>query len=82
MTLINLIVNGPQISIAVRTEILDNATKEFMNKFPDAVIINIGCGLDTRFSRMDNGKVRWYDLDLPDPFTLEDNSLKKLIVTK
>lgn len=31
MTLINLIVNGPQISIAVRTEILDNATKEFMN---------------------------------------------------
>jgi O-methyltransferase involved in polyketide biosynthesis len=45
-----------QISIAVRTEILDNATKELMNKFPCAVIINIGCGLDTRFSRIDNGK--------------------------
>ena len=46
-----------QLSVAVRTEILDNATNEFMNKFPDAVIINIGCCLDTRFSRIDNGKI-------------------------
>ena len=59
MTLINLTDEwATQLSIAVRTEILDNATNEFMNKFPDAVIINIGCGLDTRFSRIDNGKIR------------------------
>ena len=41
-----------------------------MNKFPDAVIINLGCGLDTRFSRIDNGKVCWYDLDLPESIKL------------
>jgi O-methyltransferase involved in polyketide biosynthesis len=59
-----------QISIAVRTEILDDATREFMDKFPDAVIVNIGCGLDTRFSRLNNGKIYWYDLDLPEVINL------------
>ena len=71
-----------QISIAVRTEILDNATKEFITKFPDAVIINIGCGLDTRFSSeliMEKfvGMISIY----PSPFISEDNFLKKQIVT-
>jgi O-methyltransferase involved in polyketide biosynthesis len=56
-----------QISVAVRTEILDNATRAFINKHPHAVVINLGCGLDTRFSRLDDGKIRWYDLDLPEP---------------
>ena len=55
-----------QVSIAVRTELLDNATKVFIKNHPKAVIINIGCGLDTRFSRLDNGKIRWYDSDLPE----------------
>jgi len=59
-----------QISIAIRTEILDNATLAFMNKHNDGVIINIGCGLDTRFSRLDNDKIRWYDLDLPESIHL------------
>lgn len=54
----------PQISIIIRTELLDKATQTFMDKNPDAIIINLGCGLDTRFSRLDNGKVRWYDIDL------------------
>ena len=52
--------------VAVRTEILDNATNAFIDKYPDAVIINLGCGLDTRFSRLDNGEIQWYDLDLPE----------------
>ena len=56
-----------QVSVAVRTEILDKAAKTFIDKHPKAVIINLGCGLDTRFFRMDNGSIRWYDLDLPGP---------------
>lgn len=62
-----------QISVVVRTEILDNATKVFIKKHPDAVIINIGCGLDTRFSRLDNGRIHWYDLDLPEPIRIRRN---------
>ena len=59
-----------QISIVVRTELLDNATKNFIEKNQNAIIVNIGCGLDTRFLRVDNGKIQWYDLDLPKPIQI------------
>ncbi|GAH20356.1 unnamed protein product, partial [marine sediment metagenome] len=32
--------------------------------------MNIGCGLDTTFDRIDNGKITWIDLDLPDVISL------------
>ena len=73
-----------QVMVAVRTEILDNATNDFIDKYPDAVIINLGCGLDTRFSRLDNGKIHWYDLDLPESISVrkqlfEENCRYKMI---
>ncbi len=55
-----------QISVVFRTVLLDNATKDFIKKYSDAIIINIGCGFDTRFFRLDNGKILWFDLDLPE----------------
>ena len=33
-------------------------------------MVHIGCGLDARFERVDNGRVEWYDLDLPDAIEL------------
>jgi len=62
---------------AVRTEILDNATKAFIHKNPDSVIVNIGCGLDTRYSGLYNGKIRWYDLDLPESIKLRKQFFKE-----
>jgi O-methyltransferase involved in polyketide biosynthesis len=53
-----------QVSIAIRTELLDKATKAFIVRYPLASIINLGCGLDTRFLRLNNYKIEWYDLDL------------------
>ncbi|WP_094228833.1 class I SAM-dependent methyltransferase [Methanolobus psychrotolerans] len=54
-----------QLGCAVRANILDRETKRFVRAHPDATIINLGCGLDTRFFRVDNGSINWYDLDLP-----------------
>ena len=48
----------------------DNKIKSFINLFPEATIVNIGCGLDTTFDRVDNGKIQWIDLDLPDTIEL------------
>ena len=42
------------------------------------MIINIGAGFDTTFNRIDNGKVRWINIDLPDVILLR----KKLIPEK
>lgn len=59
-----------QVGVAVRTMLLDRATLFFIRNHPDAVVINIGAGLDTRFSRVDNGFIHWYDLDLPESICL------------
>ncbi|MFA5348701.1 MAG: class I SAM-dependent methyltransferase [Methanoregula sp.] len=51
--------------IAMRARRYDEYSREFLSRFPDAVVVNIGCGLDSRFVRIDNGIVQYYDLDLP-----------------
>ena len=50
--------------------IIDEAIRVFLAKYPQGTIVNIGCGLDTTFERVDNGRLTWYDLDLPDVITL------------
>lgn len=62
-----------QLGVAIRTEILDEQTTAFLKKHPDAVVVNFGCGLDTRFPRMDNGKLIWFDLDVPEAIELRKN---------
>lgn len=37
-----------------------------MERKPDGVIVQLGCGLETAFSRNDDGRTKWYDVDLPD----------------
>lgn len=54
------------LAIAIRTAILDEFTRAYIARYPDAVIVNIAAGLDARFFRMDNGQIRWYELDLPE----------------
>jgi O-methyltransferase involved in polyketide biosynthesis len=48
------------------TREIDRYARDFLSRHPEAVVVHIGCGLDSRFERVDNGKVEWYDLDLPD----------------
>lgn len=52
--------------VVVRTIMFRDQLKELIGKYPDAVCINLGCGFDDKFSQVDNGKIRWYDVDLPD----------------
>ena len=55
-----------QVGVAVRTEILDEATTAFIRQYPDASVVNMGAGLCTRFNRVDNGRIIWYELYLPE----------------
>jgi O-methyltransferase involved in polyketide biosynthesis len=51
---------------------IDRTIRQFLQKHPAASVINIGCGLDTTFERTDNGRLLWYDLDLPDVIRLRE----------
>lgn len=53
------------VLICQRTKKLDAATRAFLVDHPDGVVLHLGCGLDSRFWRVDNGQVEWYDLDMP-----------------
>jgi O-methyltransferase involved in polyketide biosynthesis len=48
-----------------RTAIFDAEVGSFLARVPDGLVLNLGAGLDTRFHRLDNGSVRWVELDLP-----------------
>lgn len=51
--------------VVARTIVLDELVQNYVTAHLNAVVINIACGLDTRFYRVDNGKLRWFNLDLP-----------------
>ena len=50
----------------LRTASFDEYVKRFLSRHPKGTVIEIGAGLNTRFERLDNGTLHWFDLDLPD----------------
>lgn len=54
------------ICYLIRARKLEDTVRHFIKDHPRATIVNIGAGLDTGFSRVDNGSIHWYNLDLPD----------------
>jgi O-methyltransferase involved in polyketide biosynthesis len=57
---------GNRNVLVVRAKQMDEWTKEFLASNPDAVVLNLGCGLDSRVSRISPpSSVSWFDLDYP-----------------
>ena len=59
-----------QVGLIMRMSEFDRLTQDFLAHHPQATVVHIGCGLDTRFERVDNGQVEWFDLDLPEVIAL------------
>ena len=57
---------------SARTIILDEETNKYIKENPYATIINIACGLDDRFTRVDNGQIKWYNIDFQDIIDLRE----------
>jgi O-methyltransferase involved in polyketide biosynthesis len=53
------------VLVCQRAKKMDAVTREFLAAQPTGVVLHLGCGLDGRFGRVDDGKVEWYDLDMP-----------------
>lgn len=54
----------------VRGWFFDRAVRRFIGKHANAVVVNVGCGLSTRFQRIGDGKAVFYDMDLPEVIAL------------
>ncbi len=52
--------------VVARTIMFREKLTELLKRYPNAVCVNLGCGFDDKFSQVDNGKLQWFDVDLPD----------------
>jgi methyltransferase (TIGR00027 family) len=62
-------------TIVLRNREIDRQTRSFLARNAPAVVVHVGCGLDSRFERVDDGRVDWYDLDLPEVVALRRSLL-------
>ncbi|MFX4273840.1 class I SAM-dependent methyltransferase [Propionibacteriaceae bacterium Y1685] len=53
-------------AVAVRGKLFDDRVRGFLAQHPDAVVLHLGSGLDTRWQRIAPGPgVTWYEVDHP-----------------
>jgi O-methyltransferase involved in polyketide biosynthesis len=50
----------------LRAKRFDERCLAYIHKHPGGTVVNLGSGLDTTLNRVDNGSIRWYNIDLPD----------------
>ena len=67
------------IAVAVRSAMLDRLVGSFIAVHPDAVVVELGCGLETRMHRIaPPATVDWYDIDLNEVISLRRQVLPEL----
>lgn len=60
---------------ALRTRRFDDEVRRFLDRYPDGTVVALGEGLETQFWRVDNGRVRWLGVDLPEVTELRQRML-------
>ncbi|WP_186420742.1 class I SAM-dependent methyltransferase [Bosea sp. CS1GBMeth4] len=59
------------IGLAMRAHILDGWTRDFIARHRDAIVLHLGCGLDSRVFRIaPPAGIDWYEVDYPDVIAL------------
>lgn len=59
----------------LRVRAFDNEIRRFLKTTPDATVVALGEGLETQYWRVDNGRVRWITVDLPESVALRRSVL-------
>lgn len=54
------------VGSVLRTALFDHWVSEFLTGSPEGTVVELGAGLNTRHERLDDGRARWFELDLPD----------------
>jgi len=56
-------------NMAMRARVFDEWTQKMINLHPEAMVLHIGCGLDSRCLRVNMPNTKWLDCDFPDVLT-------------
>lgn len=52
--------------MGMRAAVYDRWAKKQMEENPDAIVLYIGCGMDSRILRIGDNLHKWYDIDFPE----------------
>ncbi|MBE9168785.1 class I SAM-dependent methyltransferase [Pleurocapsales cyanobacterium LEGE 06147] len=55
-----------QFAWANRAHIIDRLVQKHLQKYPDAIVVELGAGLSTRYYRVGKKCHHWFELDLPE----------------
>jgi O-methyltransferase involved in polyketide biosynthesis len=53
-----------RVAVILRSREFDRCAREFLTRHPEAVVVHIGCGLDARFERADDGQSDRFSVNL------------------
>lgn len=60
-----------QYMVTMRAKQLDDWGSDFLRRYPNAVVLHLGCGMDTRAFRLHPPEtVQWFDIDQPNVIAL------------
>jgi O-methyltransferase involved in polyketide biosynthesis len=62
----------PLGSLAGRAVEIDRTLRSWLNRHPEGIVVSLGEGLETQSRRVDNGRMRWLSVDLPDAIRLRE----------
>ncbi len=67
-----------QAGCCIRANLIDQEAREFFSQHPDAVVIQLGAGIDARYERLHRPAItHWYDLDLEEAVALRKKFLSE-----
>jgi len=65
--------NKRAFSVTMRAAHFDEWARQFLAMHPEATVLHLGCGLDSRMLRLKPGPgVDWYDIDYPDVIAVRE----------
>ena len=63
------------LEVAQRQYDLMQEVRAYLQTHPKAAVVNLGCGLDDTFTRVDNGLCKGYNIDMPDVIAVRNDLL-------
>ncbi|HEX3045472.1 MAG TPA: class I SAM-dependent methyltransferase [Bacillota bacterium] len=63
-------------NITIRARKYDAIINDFISKHPNCTVVNLGCGFDTRYWRINNQHCQYIELDLPEVIAIKKELLK------
>ncbi|WP_035484958.1 class I SAM-dependent methyltransferase [Geminicoccus roseus] len=65
----------PGGSLAMRAAEIDRILVQWLEDHPDGLVVSLGEGLESQSRRVDNGRMRWLSVDLPQSIALRERFL-------